>query len=102
MKYFWSFLAEHLLSHLEQAKGAPQGNQNDALPEKAVEAHPSNQPVICENTNIKADMKRKPQRGRKPKVAKGEAQLVIVDDKDHSGETYKLLKVANNGFLFNT
>ncbi|XP_077198880.1 PR domain zinc finger protein 15 isoform X2 [Paroedura picta] len=77
-------LTEHLLSHLEQAKGAPQANENDALPEKAVEAHPSSQPVISENTNISADMKRKTQRGRKPKVAKAETQLVIVEDKDHS------------------
>ncbi|XP_060090205.1 PR domain zinc finger protein 15 isoform X1 [Heteronotia binoei] len=77
-------LTEHLLSHLEQAKGAPQGNQNDALPEKAIETHPPSQLEVCENTNINADMKRKPQRSRKPKEAKAETQLAVVDDKDHS------------------
>ncbi|XP_054829740.1 PR domain zinc finger protein 15 [Eublepharis macularius] len=77
-------LTEHLLSHLEQAKGAPQSNPNEALPEKPVEPSPSDQPIICENANISEDMKRKPRRGRKSKMAKAETPLVIVDDKEHS------------------
>uniref|UniRef100_G1KE00 SET domain-containing protein n=1 Tax=Anolis carolinensis TaxID=28377 RepID=G1KE00_ANOCA len=80
------FLAEHLLSHLEQAKGTPTSDQHDALPEKAVEAPPADEHVICENANASADVKKKSRRGRKPKVNKAEMPLVIVDDKDSSVE----------------
>ncbi|XP_048349686.1 PR domain zinc finger protein 15 isoform X5 [Sphaerodactylus townsendi] len=77
-------LTEHLLSHLEQAKGAPQSSQNDALPEKAVEAPPSDPPITHENTNVNIDMKRKPRKGRKSKVTKAETPLATVVDNDHS------------------
>ncbi|XP_053161549.1 PR domain zinc finger protein 15 isoform X2 [Hemicordylus capensis] len=79
-------LTEHLLSHLEQAKGAPQSNQSDTLSEKAVEAPPDDQPIICESANTNADVKRKARRGRKPKMVKADTPLVIVDDKDPSVE----------------
>ncbi|XP_062831197.1 PR domain zinc finger protein 15 isoform X1 [Anolis carolinensis] len=78
--------SEHLLSHLEQAKGTPTSDQHDALPEKAVEAPPADEHVICENANASADVKKKSRRGRKPKVNKAEMPLVIVDDKDSSVE----------------
>ncbi|XP_066475777.1 PR domain zinc finger protein 15 isoform X2 [Tiliqua scincoides] len=79
-------LTEHLLSHLEQTKGTPQSNQNCTLPEKAVEAPAADQLVACENANTSVDVKRKARRGRKPKPAKPEVPLVIVEDKDRSAE----------------
>ena len=82
-----SFLAEHLLSHLEEAKGAPQSNQNDAIPEKGVEVPPADQPTTCESANTSTDVKRKSRRGRRPKVSTTETPLVVVDDKDSSGES---------------
>lgn len=82
-----SSLAEHLLSHLEEAKGAPQSNQNDAIPEKAVEVPPADQPTTCESANTSADVKRKSRRGRRLKVSTAEIPLVVVDDKDSSGES---------------
>uniref|UniRef100_A0A8D2LGX4 PR domain zinc finger protein 15 n=1 Tax=Varanus komodoensis TaxID=61221 RepID=A0A8D2LGX4_VARKO len=81
-----SFHAEHLRGHSEQAKGAPQSNQGDAVPGKAVEAAPADQPVTCESANTSVDVKRKPRRGRKPKTAKVETPLVVVDDKEPSVE----------------
>ncbi|XP_044297460.1 PR domain zinc finger protein 15 isoform X2 [Varanus komodoensis] len=78
--------SEHLRGHSEQAKGAPQSNQGDAVPGKAVEAAPADQPVTCESANTSVDVKRKPRRGRKPKTAKVETPLVVVDDKEPSVE----------------
>ncbi|NWJ06667.1 PRD15 protein, partial [Crypturellus undulatus] len=70
-------LTEHLLSHLEQAKGAPQTSQNEIVPEKATEAPPVDQPVICNKaTSANADCRRKARRGRKPKT-KAETPLVV-------------------------
>ncbi|XP_059675541.1 PR domain zinc finger protein 15 [Gavia stellata] len=75
-------LTEHLLSHLEQAKGAPQTSQNEAVAEKAAEAPPVDQPVICDAANASTDSRRKVRRGRKPKTAKAETPVVIVEEKD--------------------
>uniref|UniRef100_A0A8B9Q897 PR domain zinc finger protein 15 n=1 Tax=Apteryx owenii TaxID=8824 RepID=A0A8B9Q897_APTOW len=80
-------LTEHLLSHLEQAKGAPQTSQNEVVPEKATEAPPVDQPTICDKaTSAGADSRRKARRGRKPKTAKAETPLVIVEEKDPAVE----------------
>ncbi|XP_009471809.1 PREDICTED: PR domain zinc finger protein 15 [Nipponia nippon] len=75
-------LTEHLLSHLEQAKGAPQTSQHEAVAEKAAEAPPVDQPVICDTASASTDARRKARRGRKPKTAKAETPLVIVEEKD--------------------
>ncbi|NXT37839.1 PRD15 protein, partial [Pelecanoides urinatrix] len=75
-------LTEHLLSHLEQAKGAPQSSQNEAVAEKAAEARSVDQPVICDAASASTDSRRKARRGRKPKTAKAETPLVVVEEKD--------------------
>ncbi|NXH12984.1 PRD15 protein, partial [Bucco capensis] len=75
-------LTEHLLSHLEQAKGAPQSSPNEAVAEKAAEASPVDQPVICDAASASTDSRRKAKRGRKPKTAKAETPIVIVEDDD--------------------
>ncbi|NXA35747.1 PRD15 protein, partial [Eudromia elegans] len=80
-------LTEHLLSHLEQAKGAPQTSQNEVVPEKATEAPPVDQPTICNKaTSASADSRRKARRGRKPKTAKAETPLVVVEEKEPAVE----------------
>lgn len=79
-------LTEHLLSHLEQTKGTPQNSENCTPPEKAAEAPAADQLTVCEGANTSADRKRKARRGRKPKPAKPEIPLVIVEDKDPSVE----------------
>ncbi|XP_061483575.1 PR domain zinc finger protein 15 isoform X2 [Rhineura floridana] len=76
-------LSEHRRSHVEQPKGVPKSNQNDAVPDKAL---PADKPITCENDNPTVEVKRKPRRGRKPKVAKAETPLAIVDNKDSSVE----------------
>ncbi|NXS57750.1 PRD15 protein, partial [Brachypteracias leptosomus] len=73
-------LTEHLLSHLEQAKGAPQTSLNEAVAEKAAEAPPADQPVNCDAASASADSRRRARRGRKPKTAKAETPIVIVED----------------------
>ncbi|XP_008945880.1 PREDICTED: PR domain zinc finger protein 15 [Merops nubicus] len=79
-------LTEHLLSHLEQAKGAPQASQNEAVAEKAAEGPPVGQPGVCEAASASTDSKRRARRGRKPKTAKAETPIVIVEDEDSSVE----------------
>ncbi|NWS37988.1 PRD15 protein, partial [Probosciger aterrimus] len=78
-------LTEHLLSHLEQAKGAPQTSQNEALAEKAAEASPVDQPVTCDAVSASTDSRRKARRGRKPKTAKAETPLV-AEERDSAVE----------------
>ncbi|XP_074955544.1 PR domain zinc finger protein 15 isoform X7 [Phalacrocorax aristotelis] len=79
-------LTEHLLSHLEQAKGASQTSQNEAGAEKAAEASSVDQPVVCDAASAGTDSKRKARRGRKPKTAKAETPLVIAEEKDSAAE----------------
>ncbi|KAJ7400605.1 PR/SET domain 15 [Pitangus sulphuratus] len=79
-------LTEHLLSHLEQAKGAPQPSPNDAVAEKAAEALPTDQPVPSDAASASTDSRRKARRGRKAKTAKAEAPLVIDEEKDPAVE----------------
>ncbi|NWW46958.1 PRD15 protein, partial [Pedionomus torquatus] len=79
-------LTEHLLSHLEQAKGAPQSSQDDTVAEKAAESPPVEQPVICDAASASTESRRKARRGRKPKTAKAEIPLVVIEDKDSSEE----------------
>ncbi|KFQ70769.1 PR domain zinc finger protein 15, partial [Phaethon lepturus] len=79
-------LTEHLLSHLEQAKGAPQTTQNEAVAERPAEASPVDQPVICDAASASTDSRRKARRGRKPKTAKAETPLVIAEEKDSAAE----------------
>uniref|UniRef100_A0A8C3BB64 PR domain zinc finger protein 15 n=1 Tax=Cairina moschata TaxID=8855 RepID=A0A8C3BB64_CAIMO len=79
-------LTEHLLSHLEQAKGAPQASQNEAVTEKATETPPADPPVVCDAAGASTDSRRKARRGRKPKTAKAETPLVVVEEKDSAVE----------------
>lgn len=79
-------LTEHLLSHLEQAKGAPQASQNEAVAEKATETPPTDPPVVCDAASASTDSRRKARRGRKPKTAKAETPLVVVEEKEPAAE----------------
>ncbi|NXG93711.1 PRD15 protein, partial [Stercorarius parasiticus] len=79
-------LTEHLLSHLEQAKDAPQTSQDEAVAEKAAEPPPVDQPVICDTASASTESRRKAKRGRKPKTAKAEIPLVVIEDKDSAEE----------------
>ncbi|KAM6419534.1 PR domain zinc finger protein 15 isoform 9-T9 [Pluvialis apricaria] len=79
-------LTEHLLSHLEQTKGAPQTSQDEAVTEKAAEPPPVDQPVICDAASASTESRRKARRGRKPKTAKAEIPLVVIEDKDSAEE----------------
>ncbi|KFZ67437.1 PR domain zinc finger protein 15 [Podiceps cristatus] len=79
-------LTEHLLSHLEQAKGAPQTSQNEAVAEKAAETPPGDQPVACDAASAGTDSRRKARRGRKPKTAKAETPLATVEEKESAVE----------------
>ncbi|NWY57662.1 PRD15 protein, partial [Chionis minor] len=79
-------LTEHLLSHLEQAKGAPQTSQGEVVAEKAADPPSVDQPVICDATSASTESRRKARRGRKPKTAKAEIPLVVIEDKDSAEE----------------
>uniref|UniRef100_A0A8C6YIP2 PR domain zinc finger protein 15 n=1 Tax=Nothoprocta perdicaria TaxID=30464 RepID=A0A8C6YIP2_NOTPE len=80
-------LTEHLLSHLEQAKGAPQTSPAEVVAEKAAEAPPADQPTVCSKAaSASADSRRKARRGRKPKTAKAETPLAVVEEKEPAVE----------------
>ncbi|NWR70240.1 PRD15 protein, partial [Centropus unirufus] len=79
-------LTEHLLTHLEQAKGVPQTSQSEAITEKGVDAPREDQPVSCDAAGASTDSRRKARRGRKPKTAKAEIPLVVVEEEDSSAE----------------
>eukprot|EP00076_Gallus_gallus_P031228 XP_015156566.1 PR domain zinc finger protein 15 isoform X6 [Gallus gallus] len=81
-------LTEHLMSHLEQAKCAPQTGQNEAAAEKVTEAPPADPPVVCDAASASTDSRRKARRGRKIKTAKAEteAPLVAAEEKDPAVE----------------
>ncbi|XP_072213884.1 PR domain zinc finger protein 15 isoform X6 [Excalfactoria chinensis] len=81
-------LTEHLMSHLEQAKCAPQTSQSEAVAEKVTEAPPADPPVVCDAANASTDSRRKARRGRKIKTAKAEAEapLVVAEEKDPAVE----------------
>uniref|UniRef100_A0A8C5X151 PR domain zinc finger protein 15 n=1 Tax=Malurus cyaneus samueli TaxID=2593467 RepID=A0A8C5X151_9PASS len=84
---FFPLYPEHLLSHLEQAKGVPPSSQNDAeKAEKAAEAAPADQPVASDGASASTDSRRKARRGRKAKTAKTETPLVIDEEKDSAVE----------------
>ena len=77
------------MSHLEQAKCAPQSGQNEAAAEKVTEAPPADPPVVCDAASASTDSRRKARRGRKIKTAKAEAEapLVAAEEKDPAGKT---------------
>ncbi|NWU53871.1 PRD15 protein, partial [Dromas ardeola] len=79
-------LTEHLLSHLEQAKGAPQTSQDEAVAEKVADPPPVDQPVSCDAASASTESRRKARRGRKPKTSKAEIPLVVIEDKDSAEE----------------
>ncbi|POI34265.1 hypothetical protein CIB84_001983, partial [Bambusicola thoracicus] len=81
-------LTEHLMSHLEQAKCAPQTSQNEAAAEKVTEVPPADPPVVCDAASASTDSRRKARRGRKIKTAKAEteAPLVVAEEKDPAVE----------------
>lgn len=83
---FFPIHPEHLLSHLEQAKGAPRTSQNETVAEKASDAPSEDQPVVSDAASASTDSRRKARRGRKPKTAKAETPIVIVEDEDSPGK----------------
>ncbi|XP_021261848.1 PR domain zinc finger protein 15 isoform X5 [Numida meleagris] len=80
-------LTEHLMSHLEQAKCAPQTSQSEAVAEKVTEAPPADPPVVCDAASASTDSRRKARRGRKIKTAKAETETpLVVEEKDPAAE----------------
>ncbi|KAM8975449.1 PR domain zinc finger protein 15 isoform 2-T2 [Pelodytes ibericus] len=81
-----NLLTEHLLSHLEQAKGiCPTVHCENTFLESEVVNVISDPPMICTGTNL--DPKKKSRRGRKAKATKGDIPLVIVEDDSPPGNT---------------
>ncbi|KAM4700014.1 PR domain zinc finger protein 15 isoform 2-T2 [Discoglossus pictus] len=76
-----NLLTEHLLSHLEEAKGiAPNSHCDGSFVEGDGVNVASTPAVICTEANVNVGLKKKPRRGRKSKAAKGDIPLVIVED----------------------
>lgn len=78
--------AEHLLGHLEQAKGLPPAGQHEVTPEKELEAPQGKPPSVPNSVSATKEQKKKPRRGRKPKALRPEQPLDIVEDKEPAGE----------------
>ncbi|XP_053561877.1 PR domain zinc finger protein 15 [Bombina bombina] len=76
-----NLLTEHLLSHLEQAKGMPPTSHCDGTYfDGDIVNVASEQAVISTEPNVNLHLKKKPRRGRKTKAPKGDIPLVIVED----------------------
>ncbi|XP_012926817.1 PR domain zinc finger protein 15 isoform X1 [Heterocephalus glaber] len=86
-------LNEHLLAHLEHAKGLPAGSQQEAAaaPEKEPSAPHGEPPAAPESAGATKEQKKKPRRGRKPKASKPEQPLVIVEDKEPTGQVAEII-----------
>ncbi|XP_054180724.1 PR domain zinc finger protein 15 isoform X7 [Homo sapiens] len=86
-------LNEHLLGHLEQAKSLPPGSQSEAAaPEKEQDTPRGEPPAVPESENVATkEQKKKPRRGRKPKVSKAEQPLVIVEDKEPTEQVAEII-----------
>ncbi|XP_048822707.1 PR domain zinc finger protein 15 isoform X4 [Lagopus muta] len=80
-------LTEHLMSHLEQAKCAPQTSQSEVVADKVTEAPPADPPVVCDAASASTDSRRKARRGRKIKTTKAETEAPLVaEEKDPAVE----------------
>ena len=85
-------LAEHLLSHLEQTKSLPAGGQqHEAASEKEPDTPRRELLTAAESKSIQSVMamkepKKRLRRGRKSKASKVEQPLVIIKDKEPTGE----------------
>ncbi|XP_042666019.1 PR domain zinc finger protein 15 isoform X5 [Centrocercus urophasianus] len=78
---------EHLMSHLEQAKCAPQTSQSEVVADKVTEAPPADPPVVCDAASASTDSRRKARRGRKIKTTKAETEAPLVaEEKDPAVE----------------
>ncbi|XP_063812753.1 LOW QUALITY PROTEIN: PR domain zinc finger protein 15 [Pseudophryne corroboree] len=76
-----NLLTEHLLSHLEQAKGiSPTGACDSTYAEGSAACTMSEQAVVGSTTAPTVELKKKQKRGRKSKAAKADIPLVIVED----------------------
>ncbi|KAG8518588.1 PR domain zinc finger protein 15 [Galemys pyrenaicus] len=70
-------LNEHLLVHLEQAKNLPPAGQHEAATEKEPNVPRPEPPAAPKSVGATKEQKKKPRRGRKPKVSKPEQPLVV-------------------------
>lgn len=78
--------AEHLLGHLEQNKSLPAASQHEGAPEKDPDGPRGEAPAVPKSIGTSKEQKKKPRRGRKPKVSKPEQPLVIIQGKEPAGE----------------
>lgn len=80
------------MGHLDQAKSLPVGGQQpEVASEKEPDAPRMEPPTAAESKSIQSvtvtkEPKKKPRRGRKPKASKVEQPLVIIKDKEPTGE----------------
>ncbi|XP_064412935.1 PR domain zinc finger protein 15 [Latimeria chalumnae] len=78
-------LTDHLLSHLEQAKGVSQAPTKNTLPEKEAEPVISEPPVTSEAASAKTQSRKRPGRGRKRKTSKEDAPPAPSEGKEATG-----------------
>ncbi|XP_010634904.1 PR domain zinc finger protein 15 [Fukomys damarensis] len=86
-------LNEHLLGHLEHAKGLPAGSQQEAsaAPTKEPSAPQGEPPTTAETAGATKEQKKKPRRGRKPRASKPERPLVTVEDEEPAEQVAEII-----------
>uniref|UniRef100_F6PL82 PR domain zinc finger protein 15 n=2 Tax=Equus caballus TaxID=9796 RepID=F6PL82_HORSE len=84
-------LNEHLVGHLEQAKSLPPTSQHEAAPEKEPDVPRGEPPAVPKSVSATKEHKKKPRRGRKPKVSKPEQPLVIVEGKEPADQVAEIV-----------
>lgn len=87
------------MGHLEQAKSLPPTSQHEAAPEKEPDVPRGEPPAVPKSVSATKEHKKKPRRGRKPKVSKPEQPLVIVEGKEPAGEGWSWEKSQQVGVV---
>ncbi|KAF6385371.1 PR/SET domain 15 [Rhinolophus ferrumequinum] len=82
---------EHLLGHLEQTKGLPAASQHQGAPEKEPDGPRGEPPAVPKGVGTSKEQKKKPRRGRKPKVSKPEQPLVIIEGKEPAEQVAEII-----------
>lgn len=74
------------MGHLEQTKSLAPASQHEGAPEKELDVSRGESPAVPKSVAASKEQKKKPRRGRKPRVSKPEQPLVVIEGQEPAGE----------------
>nr|KAF6475750.1 PR/SET domain 15 [Rousettus aegyptiacus] len=84
-------LNEHLLGHLEQTKSLAPASQHEGVPEKEPDVSHGESPAAPKSAAASKEQKKKPRRGRKPRVSKPEQPLVVIEGQEPAEQVAEII-----------